>query len=64
MRRRNKRGEMNMKNTGKKQYILCMAEVLKLENEDVLTASSGVLTSGSQSGSANFSIDMDEIFKS
>ena len=50
-----------MKNTSKKQYIFCIAEVLKLENEDVLTAISGVCTGDNQ---ANFSIDMDEIFKS
>ena len=49
-----------MKNSHKKQYISCKAELLTIENADVLTAISGVITDGRE---AEFLIDMDRIFR-
>ncbi len=47
-----------MKNIEKKEYISCTAKVLTLENDDVLTAISGVETVNQ----ANFTIDMNDLF--
>lgn len=51
--------EEAMKAMHKKEYIPCTAEALTLENEDVLTAISGVDSGTNQ---ANFSIDFNELF--
>ena len=51
--------EGTMETMHKKKYIPCTAQALTLENEDVLTAISGVDSGTNQ---ANFSIDFNELF--